>query len=287
MKSLILKVGFAAVLVFLVSSLAIAWPWSDKDDEATPTPTPKPVKNEPAKTITNSLGMEFVLVPAGSFQMGCDKNFDDCSDDELPRHSVTISKEFYLGKYEVTQEHWVAVMGSNPSKFKARTRPVEQVSWDDVQTFIRKLNAKEGSQKYRLPTEAEWEYAARADSGGKWCFGDDESRLSQFAHYDQDYDQCTSNESCTNPVGKLSANAWGLYDMHGNVWEWVQDWYGENYYSNSPATDPTGPSSGSCRVFRGGSWDRYAQLCRSALRNCRDPGYRNVDLGFRLARSLP
>jgi len=260
--------------------LAYAWPWSDDKDESTPAPKAK--SKGSTKTMTNSIGMDLVLIPAGSFQMGCDKNFDDCSDDELPRHNVKISKPFYLGKYEVTQDQWVSVMGSNPSKYKARTRPVEQVSWDDAQKFISKLNAKEGTSKYRLPTEAEWEYAARAGSGGKWCFGDDEGQLSQYAWYDKDWDT-----GSTNPVGKLKPNKWGLYDMHGNIWEWVQDWYGKNYYSNSPSSDPKGASSGSYRVNRGGSWSYGARNCRSAFRDSNSPDFRYYYLGFRVCRSLP
>lgn len=199
------------------------------------------------RTYTNSIGMEFVLIPAGSFQMGADPNFEDAADDQTPRHRVTLSQPFYLGKYEVTQEQWVAVMGTNPSRFKGRTNPVEQVSFDDVQTFIRKLNAKEGGSRYRLPTEAEWEYAARAGATGKYGFGDDDDQLGLYAWY-------TGNSGDkTHPVGQLRANAWGLHDMHGNVWEWVQDWYDESYYRHSPATDPRGPGSGSNRVFRGGA----------------------------------
>ena len=238
-----------------------------------------PAVDGSAKTYTNSIGMEFVLIPAGSFMMGADKNFEDAHDDETPRHKVRISKPFYLGEYEVTQEQWVAVMGSNPSEFKARERPVETVSWEDAQAFIRKLNSKEGHQRYRLPTEAEWEYAARAGSGGKYAFGDDEGQLSQYAWY------YGNSGDKTQPVGRLQPNAWGLYDMHGNVWEWVQDWYDENYYSKSPSTDPAGPSSGSYRVLRGGSWGSFAGVCRSAAPNRSTPSARDFNYGFRLALS--
>lgn len=235
----------------------------------------------PPSKVTNSIGVEFVLVPAGSFQMGADPNFEEASSDETPRHRVTISKPFYLGRTEVTQEQWVAVMGVNSSSFKGRSNPVEKVSWDDVQTFIRKLNAMEGKAVYRLPTEAEWEYACRAGSTGKYSFGDDADALGRYAWF-----RGNSGEK-THPVAQLKPNAWGLYDMHGNVWEWVQDWYDGSYYRSSPSTDPSGPSSGSTRVFRGGSWNLVAVNARAAYRFNGRPDFRNVNLGFRLARSAP
>jgi formylglycine-generating enzyme required for sulfatase activity len=231
------------------------------------------------KTYTNGIGMEFVLIPAGSFQMGADRNFEEASDDETPQHRVTISRPFYLGKTEVTQAQWTAVMGNNPSKFKGRTNPVEQVSWDDVQEFIRRLNRKEGTDKYRLPTEAEWEYAARAGTTSAYSFGDDASYLGRYAWYDG------NSGDRPHPVGQKPPNAWGLHDMHGNVWEWVQDWYDGNYYGRSPSTDPRGPSSGSSRVYRGGSWIYDAAYCRSANRYSYWPDYRYDNLGFRLALS--
>jgi len=267
------KLLIVLLVIGLFCSLAYAWPWSSDKEESTSAPKGS------AKTMTNSIGIEFVLVPAGSFQMGCDKNFDRCDDNALPRHNVKISKPFYLGKYEVTQEQWVSVMGNNPSGVKGRLHPVEEVSWNDVQKFIGKLNTKEGTNKYRLPTEAEWEYAARAGSNGKWCFGDDESQLSQYAWYDK---ECKGN---INPVGKLQPNRWGLYDMHGNVWEWVNDRFGENYYSDSPSTDPQGPSSGPERVNRGGSYCYPADWSRSAYRYLGwSPSDHFGGLGFRLAK---
>jgi formylglycine-generating enzyme required for sulfatase activity len=230
------------------------------------------------KTYTNSIGMEFVLIPAGSFTMGADQNFEEANYDETPQHRVTISKPFYLGKYEVTIGEWVAVMGNNPSKFKGQSNPVEQVSWDDAQVFIHRLNQKEGHNRYRLPTEAEWDYAARAGSTGAYCFGNDAGQLEMYAWYDD-------NSWETHPVGQKQPNAWSLYDMHGNVFEWVQDWYSDTYYRSSPSSDPAGPSSGSARVNRGGGWDDNAGDCRSAYRDRSSPAYRNVYLGFRLALS--
>ncbi len=234
---------------------------------------------EEKKSITNSIGMEFVLIPAGSFMMGADKNFEDASDHETPRHPVTISKPFYIGKYEVTQDQWVAVMSSNPSNSKGRTKPVENISYDDTLLFIRKLNEKEGTGKYRLPTEAEWEYTARVGTTTAYSFGDDKNKLGQYAWY-QD-----NSEKETHPVGQLKPNVWGLYDMHGNVWEWVQDWYSEKYYANSPSTNPKGDSSGSHKVLRGGGWATPARSCQSAIRSINLPTDRKSDIGFRLVRS--
>ena len=219
--------------------------------------------------------MEFVLIPAGTFQMG--SNDSDAYDDEKPVHTVRITQPFYLGKYEVTQGQWQAVMGSNPSRFTGDpNRPVENVSWEDVQEFIRRLNSREGGATYRLPTEAEWEYAARAGTTTRWSFGDDASQLGRYAWYDG------NAGGQTHPVGQLQPNPWGLYDMHGNVWEWVQDWYGK--YASGTAVDPAGPSSGSLRVDRGGSWVITARRCRSAHRNGVAPGLRDGYLGFRLLR---
>ena len=219
--------------------------------------------------------MEFVLLPAGTFQMGSDDS--DAYDDEKPVHTVHITQPFYLGKYEVTQGQWQAVTGNNPSNFKGDpNRPVESVSWDDVQEFIRRLNSREGGATYRLPTEAEWEYAARAGSQTRWSFGDEASQLGRYAWYDGNAGRQT------HPVGQLQPNPWGLYDMHGNVWEWVQDWYGS--YASGAAVDPAGPASGSGRVYRGGGWDFTARGCRSANRGVDEPGFRLDSLGFRLLR---
>jgi formylglycine-generating enzyme required for sulfatase activity len=231
------------------------------------------------KTVTNGIGMEFVLIPDGSFTMGADKSFEGAWDHETPRHQVTIGEPFYLGKYEVTQAQWEAVMGGNPSKFKGRHNPVDSVSWSDVQTFIQRLNQKEGTNKYRLPTEAEWEYAARAETTSRYSFGDDAGSLGRYAWYKDNSDEET------HPVGQKEPNPWGLHDMHGNVWEWVEDWYDGKYYGTSPARDPKGPSEGAYRVLRGCSWDCDTGSLRSAYRNYYLPGNRDEDSGFRLAFS--
>jgi formylglycine-generating enzyme required for sulfatase activity len=182
------------------------------------------------KTTTNSLGMQFVLLEAGTFHMGS----SDGDDNECPVHTVDISHSFYLGTYEVMQGQWEAVMGRNPSQFPGRDHPVENVSWEEVQAFIGQLNAKEGGAKYRLPTEAQWEYAARAATVTAWSFGDDSRRLGEYAWYGENAGMQT------HAVGQQQPNGWGLYDMHGNVWEWVQDWYGADYPSGKVA-DPPGP----------------------------------------------
>jgi formylglycine-generating enzyme required for sulfatase activity len=228
--------------------------------------------------------MEFVLIPAGNFLMGGDISYEKPDQDETPPHQVTISKPFYLGKYEVTQAQWTAIMASNPSGATSESmslaHPVEEVSWEDVQKFIERLNAKEGGTKYRLPTEAEWEYAARAGSRGKYSFGNDEGLLGQYAWYSK------NSAEKTHPVGQLKPNAWGLYDMHGNVWEWVQDWYGENYYAHSSDTDPSGPPIGKTRVVRGGSMGFDVRICRTANRANDAPTNSFNDLGFRLVRMV-
>ena len=216
-------------------------------------------------------GVEFVWVPPGQFQMGSTSS--EADGDERPLTQVRISRGFWMGKYEVTQAQWQAVMGSNPSRFTncGGDCPVEQVSWEDVQEFIGKLNARSGGRPYRLPTEAEWEYAARAGTTEE-RHGD----LDAIAWYSR------NSGGTTHPVGEKAANAWGLHDMIGNVWEWVQDWYGS--YPGGSVTDPTGPGSGSGRVLRGGSWIYFARYCRSAFRGRNSPGNRSNTLGFRLVR---
>ncbi|MDR2725495.1 MAG: formylglycine-generating enzyme family protein [Candidatus Adiutrix sp.] len=245
------------------------------------------------KTFTNSIGMDFVLIPSGQFSRGVVTAAEAVKNDfgEVVQPAkdverlVTISRPFYLGKYEVTQEQWVAVMGegSNPSKNTGRTNPVEMVSWDDAQKFIQKLNEKEGGKKYRLPTEAEWEHAARAGTKTKWFFGDKEKALGKYAWFGGNHAPGGNSGRDAHPVGQKKPNPWGLYDIYGNVCEWVQDWYDE--YPEEAVTDPTGPSGGSNRVFRGGSRYGTGDFCRSAIRFRFTPDYRYVSLGFRLAFS--
>jgi formylglycine-generating enzyme required for sulfatase activity len=224
--------------------------------------------------LTNSLGMQFALIPAGKFQMGSTSG----DEDEHPVHTVLISTPFYLGIHEVTQGQWEAVMGNNPSQFRGdANRPVEKVTWEEVQQFIDKLNTREGGTHYRLPTEAEWEYAARAGSTTAYSFGEDPYQLGKHAWYSE------NAGAQTHPVGTLQPNAWGMYDMHGNVSEWVQDWF--SLYSAEPVRDPQGPASGSIRVYRGGSWSHDARSCRSAYRFAYEPDYSFDYSGFRLLRT--
>jgi formylglycine-generating enzyme required for sulfatase activity len=231
------------------------------------------------KTWRNSINMEFVLIPAGEFMMGSPDTVQQAWDSEKPVHRVTISKPFYMGKYEVTQSQWQAVMGDNPSQFEGANRPVESVSWEDVQTFIRTLNQKAGYEACRLPTEAQWEYAARAGSTTIYHFSDDPAHLGDHAWYEE------NAGGYTHSVGQKKPNAWGLYDMHGNVHEWVQDWYHKTYYQNSPTVDPQGLDTGVGRVVRGGGWRRPAQYVRAADRSWYTPGSRVDHIGFRCSSS--
>ncbi len=231
---------------------------------------------------TNSVDMQFIQVPAGTFFMGSQKDAEGSSK-EQPRHQVRITRPFYLGKYEVTQRQWLAVMGEmHPSNFPSLDHPVDEVSWNDVQTFIQKLNEIEKEHSYRLPTEAEWEYAARAGSEGAYCFGNDSenTQLRQYAWYE------LNSDKKSHPVGTLQANTWGFYDMHGNVSEWVQDFYDKSYYSRSPAENPEGPSTGRKKVVRGGSWINQAYSCRSAFRGYFSADYTDSDFGFRVVKTI-
>jgi formylglycine-generating enzyme required for sulfatase activity len=232
--------------------------------------------------VTNALGMALVLIPPGEFVMG----------DGGDAHKVCITKPFYLGKYEVTQAEWERVMGRNPSRFKGPQNPVEQVSWDDCHMFLKRLgescSVPEG--RYRLPTEAQWEYACRAGSKTKWYFGDDGR---------QRVEHCWCNENAegkTHPVGRKKANGWCLYDVYGNVSEWCVDWFDNDYYKESPLKDPLGPvlpppttdPTGPQRVLRGGNFNDPATVgnCSSACRRFRQPGFRLDNLGLRVSLVL-
>jgi formylglycine-generating enzyme required for sulfatase activity len=217
----------------------------------------------------------FVKIPAGEFDMGCSPNDRECdgaNDNERPRHRVRISKGFEIGKYEVTQAMWESVMGSNPSHFKGADRPVENVGWSKAQEFLRRLNARNEGYHYRLPTEAEWEYAARAGSTTAHY-----GRLDSIAWYHDN-----SNRQ-THPVGQKQPNAWGLCDVEGNVSEWVQDVYVEKYYSISPLVDPQGPALGLGRVIRGGSFRDHGRTLRLSDRWFSSHGG-GKELGFRCVR---
>lgn len=215
-----------------------------------------------------------VRVEGGTFMMGATaEQVDDSCDNEKPAHKVTLSS-FSIGKYEVTQEEWQEVMGNNPSSYKGDKRPVECVNWNDCQEFIKKLSAKTG-MAFRLPTEAEWEYAARGGSKSRGYKYSGSNNLDEVAWY------CNNSGNQTHDVGTKKCNELGLYDMSGNVWEWCQDWYG--YYEPSAETNPTGPSSASIRVSRGGGWYSDALYCRVSNRFSCSPGYWDSLLGLRLA----
>ncbi len=221
--------------------------------------------------IENSIGMQFKYIKPGSFNMGSNND----GSNENPVYKVTLSKGFYMQTTEVTQKQWRSVMGTTPSYFKnCDNCPVEQVSWNDVKDYIRKLNSKEGTIKYRLPTEAEWEYACRAGSETDYANG---NSLGVMGWYKD------NSEKKNHSVAEKKTNAWGLYDMHGNVWEWVEDWKGS--YTSGNVTNPAGPSTGSKRVFRGGSWSNSATRCRSAFRSSLSPGRKDFNLGFRLSKT--
>jgi formylglycine-generating enzyme required for sulfatase activity len=230
------------------------------------------------KEITNDLGMSFVYIPSGAFTMGSPTDELGRNDDET-QHQVTLTKGFYMQTTEVTQGQWQAVMGNNPSQFQdcGDDCPVEKVSWDDAQAFIKRLNAKDNANKYRLPTEAEWEYACRAGTDNQFSFGDNVNQLGEYAWYREN-----SNER-THPVAQKKPNPWGLFDMHGNVWEWCQGWYGD--YPSGSLTDPKGPSWGASRVLRGGSWIDFPSYLRSAVQIAYHPTGSDNIVGFRLART--
>ena len=240
----------------------------------------------PAGTVRTFAGIDFVWCPPGTLMMGATANEQHSNDWEKPQHQVTLTDGFWLSKYLVTQAQWVSVMGSNPSHFtEDASRPVEQVSWNDVtQTngFLDKLNTANPGNMYRLPTEAEWEYACRAGTTTRFYWGDDPNytQITDYAWYD------SNSGNTTHPVGQKTPNSWGLYDMSGNVFEWCQDWYGS--YAAGAQTDPTGPSTGLYRTIRGGNWTNNAADCRAASRSYAHdyaPDYRCSNLGFRLALS--
>jgi formylglycine-generating enzyme len=237
--------------------------------------------SERKEVLSDSIkAIEFVLVKGGCFQMG--DLFENGQPDEKPVHTVCVD-DYYLGKYEVTQDQWQSVMGNNPSFFKncGEKCPVEQVSWNDIQEFIKKLNAKTG-KKYRLPTEAEWEFAAR--SGGKkekYAGTSSDAELAKYAWYS------ANAGGSIHPAGQKQPNSLGLYDMTGNVWEWCQDWYGEKSYSQTPRKNPSGPQSGTRRVLRGGAWIFEPSGIRAATRYGLIPASRSDLYGFRLSLSVP
>jgi sulfatase modifying factor 1 len=244
-----------------------------------------PSSNNPSKSFTNSIGATMILIPAGTFQMGSPRSDSESDKDEGPQHRVTLTRSYHLGETEVTQGQWKAVMNTEPWKGKEYIRegdnyPATYISWDDATEFCRRLSALDG-RSYRLPTEAEWEYACRAGTTTRYSFGDGAANLSEHGWFDGN--TWNVNQKYSHLVKQKRGNAFGLYDMHGNVWEWCSDWYGE--YPGSAVVDPVGPATGSFRVFRGGSWNSQAAICRSAYRSGDDPSGRSSIDGFRVALS--
>lgn len=271
-------------------------------------------KKQKGKTISE---IKLVFIPKGSFKMGAgepervESQFNTPAK-ASPIHTVTITQGFYMGATEITQGQWKTIMGSLPTKgyqnvmgtwspncddagvvyksgiFEHLDRPMVCVSWDDVQEFITKLNAK-GDGVYRLPTEAEWEYAARAGTNGDYAGNADQMGWSfencgdQLLKADSDFTKLQQLNGRTHPVGTKKPNAWGLYDMHGNVWEWVQDWYAK--YPNASLVDPTGPASGTTKIYRGGGWSTTAEFMRSWIRRSNNTYARNSYIGFRVVKN--
>jgi formylglycine-generating enzyme len=268
---------FCLVLVASFASLA--------GNLAGSVPDRKPDEKAPPKTFTNSIGMKFTWIPPGSFVMGSPKEEKQRGDNET-QHKVTLTKGFYLGVYTVTQEQWKEVMGNNLSEFKGeKNLPVETVSWDNCQEFIKKLKEKD-KKPYRLPTEAEWEYSCRAGTTTPFHFG--ETISTDQANYRGNFIYGDGKKGVvrnkTTPVGSFPANAWGLHDMHGNVFQWCQDWHDD--YPQKDVVDPQGPEAGDLRVMRGGSWNGDPGNCRSAYRGGYVPGRHLSLIGFRLCFCL-
>jgi uncharacterized protein (TIGR02996 family) len=251
----------------------------------------------PPRRLINSLGMCFNLIPAGTFLLGAPAEESEHRSDEVPQHAVTISRPFYLSVFPVTQYEYETVMGVNPSRFAAGrsgggNHPVEQVVWNDAITFCRRLSElpaeKAAGHVYRLPTEAEWEHACRAGTTTPFWMGG--PPCSTEVNYDGNYHYGGAPAGPyvgrPTPVGLYPSNPFGLYDMHGNVWEWVNDWHDRAYYARSPAVDPPGPASGTTRVQRGGSWDCIGAYCRAAHRHGDPPDRRDHFTGFRVVCSL-
>lgn len=266
LRRLILRTVVAGLLVLLASSLAPA------QVRIEPRPTPKPTPPRvaaPRSPARPRVFMEFVAIPAGEFVMGSEAG----EGNERPPHPVRITKPFEMGKYEVTQRQWKEVMGDNPSYFPGEDRPIDNISWEKAQEFIRLLNERNDGFLYRLPTEAEWEYACRAEGSG-----DPGSDLQRVAWYSE------TSGGRTAPVGSKRPNAWGLHDFYGNVAEWVQDLYDPAYYKQSPTEDPPGPASGTQRAIRGCGFSDEPEDCTASARRSLLPDKGSEYIGFRLVR---
>ena len=286
-----------AIVVGLMLWLAGCQKQGSSNSSSKPsTPSTSSPTTQPGKELTldlgNSVTMKLALIPAGKFTMGSPDSEEYCGIDEVPQRVVTISKPFYMGVYEVTQEQWTAAMGTTPWKGKeyakdGATHAANYISWNDATDFCKKLSTKTGpstglraGKTVSLPTEAQWEYACRAGSKTRFSYGDDDdySKLGDYAWFDKN--AWNIGEKYPHAVGQKKANAWGLYDMPGNVWEWCADWWGS--YANAGKADPSGPASGSYRMLRGGSFLDYAGFCRSSDRTNTGPADGSYDHGFRV-----
>jgi formylglycine-generating enzyme required for sulfatase activity len=268
---------------------------AQKKDDAPPKPTVAPFDAKQAEERQKawakhlgvrvktriSFGMDLMLIPPGEFLMGSPA-FEEGRHGSETQHKVTLTKPFFMGVTEVTQFHFARILRKNPSKFKAARHPVEQVTWDEAVEFCARLSdlpaEKRAGRVYRLPTEAEWEYACRAGTTTAYSFGNDQGQLSNYGWWK------VNSGGASHPVGLKKPNPWGLYDLHGNVWEWCQDWRGD--YLSPQITDPVGRSSGERRVNRGGSWEQVARTCRSACRGGLPPTLPANVLGFRVVCSI-
>lgn len=269
------------IISILVIGVVLFSGCTDKDNNQQPDPNidDSAVESVQNSTFDNTIGMEFVLIPAGNFYMGSPPDEEGRLINEGPVHEVQITEAFYMGKYEVTQEQWIEIMGVTPSMSKEDRLPADSISWNQIQEFIIKLNEQENTHKYRLPSEAEWEYAARAGTTTRYSFGENEMKLDNYAWYHE------NSQGTTHPVGQKLPNQWGLYDMHGNVWEVVQDGFHDNY-NNAPLDGSVWETVNKNFISRGGSWDNDANLLRSSTRHRNDPGDRNFLTGFRIVRDV-
>ena len=236
------------------------------------------------------VAFEMIRIAPGSFIMGTPEDEPEREDNESPLHPVTISTGFWLGKYEITQAQWEAVMDTIPWSGRAYVQahpncPAMYLSWNDAQEFIRRVNAAADTDAYRLPTEAEWEHACRAGTTTQFSYGQDETQLGWYGWYQSN--AWNMGEQYPHWVGQKLPNPLGLYDMHGNVWEWVQDWFRETYYLESPEVDPQGPETGSLRVRKGGDFHYLPRGLRSGRRGRSTPDFRQCTIGFRLLRQEP
>ncbi len=280
----------SAVLVIMIGSWAMVGCGGDSDDPTGPVDNPDGTANANSEMTVDLPGgatIDFVWIEPGSFTMGSAESETGRELNESPQREVAISRGFWLGKFETTQAQWESVMGIRPWEgqlfvHESPSHPAVYVSWDDVQLLTGRLNEDAGVPIYRLPTEAEWEYACRAGASTRWHFGDDEGLLSEYAWYELNVSGAEMQYA--QPVNGKSPNAWGLHDMNGNVSEWCQDWYGGLYPAVEQETDPQGPSEGFGRIYRGGNYLSPADGARSATRDAANPDYRGYHFGFRLLR---